>query len=58
MRTKIVCTLGPASYSDKMLKKLKKEGVDIFRINLSHTPRNDIENKILYLKKKYLKIFV
>ena len=55
MRTKIVCTLGPASYSDKMLKKLKKEGVDIFRINLSHTPRNDIENKILYLKKKRVK---
>ena len=55
MRTKIICTLGPASYSDEMLSKLKKEGVDIFRINLSHTPRNDIEKKILYLKKKRVK---
>ncbi len=55
MKTKIICTLGPSSYKKKILNKLKKEGVDIFRINLSHTPENEIENKIKYLKKNKIK---
>ncbi len=58
MNTQIICTLGPASYKNKILEKLKKEGVDIFRINLSHTPKEDIEKKILYLKKKVKKICI
>ncbi len=33
---KIVSTLGPASSSEEMLKKLIKTGVDIFRLNFSH----------------------
>ena len=34
---KIICTIGPSSSNSKILKKLKKEGVNIFRINMSHT---------------------
>ena len=39
----------------KILKGLKKQGVDIFRINLSHTNKNEIKKKILYLKKQNIK---
>ena len=53
--TKIICTLGPSSYKKKILQELKKEKVDIFRINLSHTPRDQIKAKILYLKKNKIK---
>ena len=34
---KIVATLGPASSSPEMLEKLFRAGVDVFRINMSHT---------------------
>ncbi|MCE9613133.1 MAG: pyruvate kinase [Lentisphaerae bacterium] len=35
-RTKIVCTLGPASAGPTMLRKLVNAGMDIARINFSH----------------------
>lgn len=36
-KAKIVATLGPASSSPEMLEKLFLAGVDVFRINMSHT---------------------
>ncbi len=36
-KTKIVATVGPASSSKPMLKKLMSSGVDVFRINFSHS---------------------
>ncbi|MAV57004.1 MAG: hypothetical protein CMI79_05715 [Candidatus Pelagibacter sp.] len=54
-KIKIICTLGPASYKNTILNKLKKYKVDIFRINLSHTPKNKILQKIKFLKKKKIK---
>ncbi|MHA2297635.1 MAG: pyruvate kinase [Candidatus Hodarchaeales archaeon] len=35
-KTKIVCTLGPASSDIKSIKKMKKAGMDVCRINFSH----------------------
>jgi len=35
-RTKIVCTIGPASRSKKTLAKMVEAGMDVARINLSH----------------------
>ena len=36
-RVKIVATLGPASAEPKMLERLFEAGVDVFRINMSHS---------------------
>ena len=38
MKIKILCTLGPASLRADVIKGLDERGVDLFRINLSHTP--------------------
>ena len=54
-KIKIICTLGPSSFNPKILSALKKEKVDIFRINLSHTNKKDIKKKILFLKKNNIK---
>ena len=50
-KIKIICTLGPSSFSKKVLKKLKHEKIDIFRINLSHTKISNIgKNHSLFKK--------
>jgi pyruvate kinase len=35
-RTKIICTLGPATDSAEIIRNLIKTGVDVFRLNMSH----------------------
>lgn len=35
-KTKIICTLGPASKSSETLRQLMREGADVFRLNMSH----------------------
>ena len=40
-RTKIVCTLGPATASDERLKELVESGMDVARMNFSHGTHED-----------------
>lgn len=40
-QTKIVATIGPASAKPEMIRKLFKNGVDVFRLNFSHGNHED-----------------
>jgi len=35
-KTKIICTLGPASEKPEVLRALIVQGADVFRLNMSH----------------------
>ncbi|MHA1767139.1 MAG: pyruvate kinase [Promethearchaeota archaeon] len=48
VKSKIVSTLGPATSSEEMLKKLRDQGVDVFRINMSHASKEGKEVKELF----------
>ena len=39
-KTKIIATLGPATESTESIGKLIEEGVNVFRINMSHAPHD------------------
>jgi len=45
-RTKIVCTLGPASSDEKTLRAMIQAGMDVARINLSHGKHEEHANRI------------
>lgn len=49
-KTKIIATVGPASYSEKILEKMIKGGVDIFRINFSHGSYEEVKKVILSIR--------
>ena len=40
-RTKIIATLGPASHSSEIIRKLINSGMDVARINMSHSHKVD-----------------
>jgi pyruvate kinase len=54
-QTKVVATIGPASSSKEVLKKLFEEGVDVCRLNFSHGKHEDhslVIKNILELNKE------
>lgn len=50
-KTKIVCTIGPASESEEMLAKLANAGMNVARINFSHGGYEENAVKIDTIKK-------
>ena len=46
MKIQILCTLGPASMKPEVIRELDARNVDLFRINLSHTPLDRVESAI------------
>ena len=46
MKIAILCTLGPASLKPDVIRQLDDRGVDLFRINLSHTPLEAVQSTI------------
>ena len=44
MSTEIIATIGPASFGPSIIKGMDAAGVDVFRVNLSHTEVEDFEN--------------
>lgn len=49
-KTKIVATLGPATDTKDILKKMLDEGANVFRINFSHADYNDVKRRISYIR--------
>ncbi|WP_134496082.1 pyruvate kinase [Microvirga pakistanensis] len=49
-RTKILATLGPASESQAMIEKLFKAGADVFRLNMSHLPRERLKERVAMIR--------
>ncbi len=45
-RTKIVATLGPASSSESVLKRMVRSGLDVVRLNMSHGTREEHKKRI------------
>lgn len=50
-KTKIVCTIGPATESEAMLEKMVKAGMNAARINFSHGGYEENKEKIDRVKK-------
>jgi pyruvate kinase len=50
MKIKILCTLGPASLHSDVIQELDARGVDLLRINLSHTALDAVEETIELVK--------
>lgn len=49
--TKIVCTIGPASFAPEMLRKLVAAGMDVARLNMSHGSHEEKKDQIVFLRK-------
>ncbi|WP_456434475.1 pyruvate kinase [Thermosulfuriphilus sp.] len=50
-KTKIVCTIGPASEKEEILKKMLQKGMNIARINLAHGDKETHRRTIKVLRK-------
>ena len=49
-RTKIICTIGPATTSFPMLQKLQAAGMDVVRLNMSHSDHATAKRIINWIK--------
>ena len=50
-KTKIICTLGPASDNEEILSELIDAGMNVARLNFSHGTHEEHAQKIETIKK-------
>ena len=50
-RTRIVCTLGPACWSEEQIERLVRAGMDVARINFSHGTHDEHEATIARVRR-------
>ena len=50
-KTKIVCTLGPATNSEEVITRLIKAGMNVVRLNFSHGTHDDHQKMIAAIRK-------
>lgn len=50
-RTKIIATLGPASQDDTTVKRLFEAGADVFRINMSHSSHEVLNQRVAQIRR-------
>ena len=49
-KTKIICTIGPASQKPEIIRQLINEGMDVARLNFSHGSYEEQANKFRMIK--------
>ena len=49
-KTKIIATLGPATESPEMLRRMIEAGTDIFRLNMSHAAHDWVRNIVALIR--------
>jgi pyruvate kinase len=49
-KTKIICTLGPATEKTEVLRQLIQTGTDVFRLNMSHASHDWVRNIALRIR--------
>ena len=54
--TKVIATLGPASESKDIIQKMINEGVDVFRLNFSHSTQSEHLKLINIIKELNLEL--
>jgi pyruvate kinase len=50
-RTKLIATLGPASQDDSIVRKLFEAGADVFRINMSHSSHEVLNQRVAQIRR-------
>ena len=50
-KTKIICTIGPASENEETLTQMCQAGMDVARLNFSHGSHEEHQKKIDLIKK-------